>query len=77
MKRLKCRIHVNKFEMKKGLKGSPWTIHTYKACIKAKTIDITTPCVTEYRPELPHNPKAFITTYATVEDMGGGHFKLV
>lgn len=63
--------------MKKGLKGAPWTIHTSKACIKAKTIDITTPCVTEYRPELPHNPKAFITTFATIEDLGNGHFKLV
>ena len=62
--------------MKKGSKGAPWTIHTSRACIKAKTIDITTPCVTEYRPELPHNPKAFITTYANVEDLGNGHFKL-
>jgi hypothetical protein len=62
--------------MKKGIKGSPWTIHTSRACIKAKTIDIDVKCTTEYKPELPHNPKAFITTYANIEDMGNGHFRL-
>ena len=56
------RLHVNKFEMKKGKSGRPWTVHTSKKCIPAKDVRLRTlKCATEYKPEKPSNPKAFVT----------------
>lgn len=71
-----CRLHVNKAEIKKGDKGWPWTIHTSKACIRAKMVTIEKPCQTEYRPDLRSNPKVFITLRARVTHVGGGRFRL-
>ena len=73
---IKCRLHVNRMEIKKGAKGWPWTIHTSKACIRAREVFIEKECRTEYRPELRANPKVFITVCARITDLGGGKFKL-
>ena len=72
---MKCRLHVNRAEIKKG-NGWVWTIHTSKACIRAKSVAIEVPCQTEYRPDLRSNPKVFITVDAQVTDLGKGHFRL-
>lgn len=71
-----CRLHVNRAEMRKGKNGYIWTIHTSKACIRAKEVVIEKPCQTEYRPDLATNPKVFITLRAHIADLGGGKFKL-
>lgn len=71
-----CRLHVNRAEMKKGKKGFIWTIHTSKACIRAKEVIIEKFCKTEYRPDLISNPKVFITLRAHIASLGGGRFKL-
>jgi len=71
------RLHVNRREMAKGRKGYIWTIHTSKACIRAKEVEIRVPCKTEYRPDLPHNPKVFVRVNANVVNLGKGKFALV
>ncbi len=59
---IRIRLHVNRFEMKKGKRGRPWTIHTSKGCTPAKDVKIRTlKCATEYKPDKPSNPKAFVT----------------
>ena len=74
---LKVRLHVNRREMLKGRKGRPWTIHTSKACISAKSVKIEVPVSTEYTPDAPSNPRAFLVAKAVVKDLGNGHFALV
>lgn len=71
------RLHVNRHEMKKGKDAFIWTIHTSKACIRAKEVDIKVPCKTEYKPESPHNPKVFIKVNADIVNLGHGRFELV
>lgn len=77
MRPIKVRLHVNRREMGKGSKGKPWTIHTSKMCISAKSVRIEVPIETEYKPDSPHNPRAFLVAKAVVKDLGGGHFALV
>ncbi len=74
---LKVRLHVNKREISKGAAGLPWTIHTSRACTSARSVQIQVPCTTEFRPDLPTNPKVFLVCRARVRDLGGGHFALV
>jgi hypothetical protein len=71
---MKIRLHVNRNEMKKGKKGWPWTLHTSQGCTKAKSVTLSTPCYTEYRPELPSNPKVFLVTYGNMRHLGNGNF---
>lgn len=71
------RLHVNRREMAKGKGGYIWTLHTSKACIRAKEVNIKVPCHTEYKPELPHNPKVFIKVNADIVNLGQGRFDLV
>ncbi len=73
---IKIRLHVNKNEIRKGAAGFPWTIHTSKGCTRARDVEIRGDVRTEYRPDLPSNPKVFLLLNGYVEDLGGGHFRI-
>jgi hypothetical protein len=71
------RLHVNKFEIKKGKKGYPWTLHTSKGCIRAKEVEVRKTCRTEFKPELPHNPKVFLRVDGVIKALGQGRFVIM
>ena len=74
---MKIRLHVNKFEIKKGKRGFPWTLHTSKACIRAKEVEIRKTCRTEFKPELPSNPKVFLLVEGDIKSLGQGRFVIM
>jgi hypothetical protein len=74
---MKMMVHVNRFELKKGKKGYPWTIHTSKACIKAKEVAIEAPSEAQCFPERKTNPKCFIVVYGTPKHLGHGKYVLL
>lgn len=74
---MKLLVHVNRFELKKGKKGFPWTIHTSKGCIRAKHVEIKAPAEARCYPERRTNPKCFIVVQGKVKNLGNGKFLLV
>lgn len=74
---MRMRLHVNRREMSKGASGKIWTIHTSKACIPAKSVEIAAPCETEYRPDFKHNPKVFIKVDGELINLGNFRYKIV
>lgn len=74
---MRMRLHVNRREMAKGAGGKIWTIHTSKACIPAKSVEIHVPCQTEYRPDLPSNPKVFIRVDGELKHLGGWRYAII
>jgi len=70
-------VHVNRFELKKGKKGKPWTIHTSKGCIPAKEVAIEAPSEAQCFPERKTNPKCFIVVYGTPKHLGHGRYVLL
>ena len=74
---MKVYLHINRFELKKGEKGFPWTIHTSKGCIRAKAVNVKTAAKAECFPKKKTNPKCFIVLHADVKDLGNGNFELV
>jgi len=73
----KILVHVNKAEIRKGVEGSPYTIHTSKGCQPAKSVEFLTRCKTEFKPHLPSNPKVFISCDGVVVPGGEGHFAIM
>jgi hypothetical protein len=78
---VKIYIHVNRFELKKGKKGKPWTLHTSKGCIPAREV-VVDPRAGNVRaqcfPERKRNPKCFLVVEdAKIKDLGKGRFKIV
>jgi hypothetical protein len=75
---MKIRLHVNKFEIKKGEKGYPWTIHTSKACIRAKKVFFDHKNMeTEFNPNKRANPKVFLVTEGEIKHHGKGVFSIM
>lgn len=74
---MKMMVHVNRFELKKGKRGYPWTIHTSKACIKAKEVAIEAPSEAQCFPERKTNPKCFIVVYGHPKHLGHGRYILL
>jgi len=74
---MKMMVHVNRFELKKGKRGYPWTIHTSKACIKAKEVAIEAPSEAQCFPERKTNPKCFIVVYGIPKHLGHGKYVLL
>lgn len=74
---MKLQVHVNRFELRKGKKGFPWTIHTSKGCIRAKSVDIKAPSRAVCHLERRTNPKCFIVVQGKVKNLGKGKFLLV
>jgi len=74
---MKLMLHINKQELKKGKKGYPWTIHTSKACIRAKSVDIQAPAHAECFPKKKTNPKCFVIVQGEAKSVGKGHYVLV
>jgi hypothetical protein len=74
---MKMMLHVNRFEMKKGKKGFPWTIHTSKGCIPAKEVAIEAPSEAQCFPERKTNPKCFIIVYGKPKHLGHGKYVLL
>lgn len=73
---MKMMVHVNRFELKKGKKGYPWTIHTSKGCIPAKQVAIEAPSEAQCFPERKTNPKCFIVVYGRPKHLGHGRYVL-
>jgi hypothetical protein len=74
---MKMMVHVNRFELKKGKKGFPWTIHTSKGCIPAKEVAIEAPSEAQCFPERKTNPKCFIVVYGIPVHLGEGQYVLL
>lgn len=74
---MKIRLHVNRFEIRKGRKGWPWTLHTSKKCIRAKEVEILVPLRTEFRPDFKSNPKVFLVIHGKIKNLGRGRFQVV
>lgn len=74
---MKMMVHINRFELKKGAKGYPWTIHTSKKCIRAKEVAIEAPSEAHCFPERKTNPKCFVVVYGHAKNLGGGKYALV
>lgn len=74
---MKLMLHINRHELKKGKKGYPWTIHTSKACIRAKSVEIQAPAHAECFPERKSNPKCFVIVQGEAMPKGKGHYVLV
>jgi hypothetical protein len=74
---MKMMVHVNRFELKKGKKGYPWTIHTSKACIKAKEVAIEAPSEAQCFPDRKTNPKCFIVVYGNPKHLGHGKYVIL
>ena len=73
---MKMMVHVNRFELKKGKRGYPWTIHTSKGCIPAKQVAIEAPSEAQCFPERKTNPKCFIVVHGTPKHIGHGRYVL-
>lgn len=74
---MKMMVHVNRFELKKGKRGYPWTIHTSKGCIPAKQVAIEAPSEAQCFPERRTNPKCFIVVHGTPKHIGHGRYVLL
>jgi len=74
---MKMMVHVNRFELKKGKKGYPWTIHTSKGCIPAKEVAIEAPSEAQCFPERKTNPKCFIVVYGKPKHLGHGRYVIL
>lgn len=74
---LKIRLHVNRHELRKGAEAWPWTIHTSRACTRAREVQVLIQMETEYRPELKQNPRLWLTGRGRVVDLGAGRYALV
>lgn len=74
---MKMMVHVNRFELKKGKKGYPWTIHTSKGCIPAKEVAIKANSEAQCFPERRTNPKCFIVVYGKPKHLGKGKYVLL
>ena len=74
---MRIRLHVNKHEIRKGAEGWPWVLHTSKKCIRAKKVIGTMPFSTEFKPEKPQNPKAFVVLEGEIKDLGKGCFEII
>ena len=75
MKPIVIRLHVNRNELRKGVDAWPWTIHTSRACIRARKVHVRAELTAEYHPERK-NPKLFLTGRAFVHDLGEGVFEI-
>jgi hypothetical protein len=73
---MKMMVHINKFELKKGKRGRPWTIHTSKGCIPAKEVQIEGHSEAQCFPERKTNPKCFIVVNGELKRIGKDRFLL-
>ena len=67
---MKMMVHINRFELKKGVKGRPWTIHTSKGCIPAKEVLIDGHSEAQCFPKKKTNPKCFIVVEGDLKKVG-------
>lgn len=74
---MKLMVHVNRFELKKGKKGYPWTIHTSRGCIRAKEVAIEARAEAQCFPERKTQPKCFVVVHGKVKNLGKGRFVLL
>lgn len=72
---LKIRLHANRLELRKGSKAWPWTIHTSRACTRAREVLIRIHMDAEYRPGATQ-PRLFLTGKGYVVSLGKGLYAL-
>jgi hypothetical protein len=55
-------MHFNK---PKSGEGTPWTVHYRNTCYIVKEIRCLVPMISEWKPNLKSNPRAFFTAQAS------------
>lgn len=73
MRPITVYLHFNKQGSKDGY---PWTVHTSKACIPAKSVTVFTPMETVFKPKKKTNPRAFLKTKGYVSE-NNGHVHII
>lgn len=73
---MKMMVHINRFELKKGVKGRPWTIHTSKGCISAKEVLIDGHSEAQCFPKKKTNPKCFIVIEGDLKKLGNSRYMI-
>jgi hypothetical protein len=73
---MKMMVHINKFELKKGKKGKPWTIHTSRGCTPAKEVLIDGTSSAQCFLERKTNPKCFVIVEGDMKRIGKDRYVL-